>query len=423
MVDHDEEFIVGCRTSLPTKLRKDHSRMLFTMRWKEWSTWHSSILITVKANVCRRRNQFKATSKNIEHAPLRHNYYRGFWRVIEAACRRPPLSECRELSSELQRYPRLPLKLSYPFPPPQSFMRMCSPQYRHPNEENDSVSKWVKVGEVTLDLSQTALSTVKELAEFAPVPFLREAAGCALAIVEAVDRVVTNKEGFRLLASHACEIVFAAQRATLASERTIWNKDSKMMNNLRHLLSTLSQIKEFANSRATKNPFSRFIHQNSDEQKILAFREMMNHALALFNLQSTIQSHDLLLDIQKNTRYCQIYHSLDVENVPREEAPAAERHPSPRPGNTYPETDTLLSPEPQSLPSRPQTAELHSPNPSLSPTPVSTSPNPMNAMFGGNLSGTITGTVTFNNISGDQTNTADNSKSVWKNCGGTYRTQ
>ncbi|KAG7100180.1 hypothetical protein E1B28_001957 [Marasmius oreades] len=335
-----------------------------------------------------------------------------------------PLSLLRRFNYKA-RNPRLPLKPSYPYPPSQSSRRMCSTQYRHPNERHDSstVSKWVKVGEVTLDLSQTALSTVKELAEFTPIPFLKEAAGCALAIVEAVDRVITNKEEFRLLASHACELVFVAQRATAASERTIQNKDSKMMNNLRHLLNTLSQIKEFADSRATKNPFSRFIHQNSDEQKILAFREMMSHALALFNLQSTIQSHDLLLDIQRNTRYCQIYHSLDVENVPREEATAAERHPSPQPGNTYPETDTLLSPKPQSLPSRPQTAELHSPNPSLLPTPVSTSPNPMNAMFGGNLSGTITGTVTFNNISGDQTNNTDNSKSVRENCGGTYRTQ
>ncbi|KAF9261225.1 hypothetical protein L218DRAFT_507192 [Marasmius fiardii PR-910] len=306
--------------------------------------------------------------------------------------------------------------------------------------ENNSItppSRWERAGETTIDISQTVLSTVKDLAAFTPVPFLREAAGCALAIIEAVDRVITNKEGFQRLASHACEIVFAVQRATEVGGRTAWNKDDEMVDNLRHLLSTLSQIQEYAESRTGKNPFLRFVYQHSDEQKVPRFREELNHALALFNLQSTIQSHEILLDIQDNTRHCRLHHVSSDPDPEKGLEPASSSPSVPTSGSanvlargppkleippfqTETETQSDFSSSGCSTPvsdvSRGTTASSSSSR-SSSGLPAN------NTMFGGGLSGTIHGAVTFNNVSGDQTNSIDNSKSVWERCGGRYSTK
>ncbi|KAF9257185.1 hypothetical protein L218DRAFT_132671 [Marasmius fiardii PR-910] len=154
-----------------------------------------------------------------------------------------------------------------------------------------------KTGEQALEVSNIVLETVRDVAEIAPVvPFLKEAAGCALAILGAVDRMIKNK----------C--------ATSGRWDDQQAEDRDFRESLAEFKATLSDIQEFAEKLARRPYFFRFIASNSDQQEIADFQTKLTHATNMFILRLNIHSHGILLEIRSHTRHIPAAHLITAES-------------------------------------------------------------------------------------------------------------
>ncbi|KAM6503132.1 hypothetical protein JOM56_000075 [Amanita muscaria] len=68
--------------------------------------------------------------------------------------------------------------------------------------------RWSQKIDITLDVSVGVLTTLKYVAKISPVAFLSNAASIALSIVDVVQRMRSNKSGFKELAKYSCDVVF-----------------------------------------------------------------------------------------------------------------------------------------------------------------------------------------------------------------------
>ncbi|KAF9257191.1 hypothetical protein L218DRAFT_132831 [Marasmius fiardii PR-910] len=169
-----------------------------------------------------------------------------------------------------------------------------------------------KTGE--LEASQVVLETVHDVAELSPVPFLKEAAGCALAILGVVDKMIKYKETTKRLALYACEAIYTVQCGTSGRWDGRQTENRELGESLAEFKATLDNIKQFAEKLTRKPYFFRLIASNLDQQEIASFQTKLNHATDMFILWLNIRSHGSLLEICNNTRYIPVAQLTDPES-------------------------------------------------------------------------------------------------------------
>ncbi|KAG5219391.1 hypothetical protein IMY05_C4928000200 [Salix suchowensis] len=166
-------------------------------------------------------------------------------------------------------------------------------------------------GWTSLKATPTFHSVCKEIAmpqaqaaELAPVPYLREAAGLAVALFDMVQvesLLVCGTDAFHLpfegyireqisiqgLASDACELVYTATSVWKDREE---DNDGKplpqdLIDHLKELLKTMTDVMQFAKARASRGPFARFISHKADAGRIQGFRAQIKDAMDRFGVR------------------------------------------------------------------------------------------------------------------------------------------
>ncbi|TFK68802.1 hypothetical protein BDN72DRAFT_841378 [Pluteus cervinus] len=140
-------------------------------------------------------------------------------------------------------------------------------------------------GDLSAQMLSMMLETIKTAGEAAPVPFLEHAASVALVILETVQNVKENKEQFKQLADECCALVYTLYRTrgTIPdSEITVdYVRAAQTLDN------TISEISRFALRSASRKWWQRVLRVQSDTDKIGEYRQKLNHALVLFNMDQS----------------------------------------------------------------------------------------------------------------------------------------
>ncbi|KAF9495932.1 hypothetical protein BDN71DRAFT_1506276 [Pleurotus eryngii] len=171
------------------------------------------------------------------------------------------------------------------------------------NDKGPASDKADTDGKLTVaqDIAGIVLSTLQQAAELAPVPYLREAAGLAVALFDMVQGTLENKSAFKGLASDACELVYTATSVWKDREE---DNDGKplpqdLIDHLKELLKTMTDVMQFAKARASRGPFARFISHKADAGRIQGFRAQIKDAMDRFGMQSHITVRDAVSRIQE----------------------------------------------------------------------------------------------------------------------------
>lgn len=151
---------------------------------------------------------------------------------------------------------------------------------------------------LALDTTNVVLTTLKDAARLAPVPYLQEAANVAIGILDAIQGVRDNKDAFRRLADDACGLVYAAILCTNANSGTGMISRS-LLDNLRELAETLIKIERIAKKKSSRNKITAFITNRSDRTTIQEYRETLRQSLDQFGLKSTITIQENIAHLMK----------------------------------------------------------------------------------------------------------------------------
>jgi len=143
------------------------------------------------------------------------------------------------------------------------------------------------------------LSLVKEAAEFAPVPFLKQAAGTTLRIVNTVQAVKENKADFQRLAEDAMRVISEIWKAYQKSENKVGWPGTHLQDAVADIVATLENILVFVEAQIERNRAVRVIWSIADGQKIKEYREKLNQAMNQFGVTSHLGIHETLNQIKK----------------------------------------------------------------------------------------------------------------------------
>ncbi|KAJ3512501.1 hypothetical protein NLJ89_g3485 [Agrocybe chaxingu] len=125
------------------------------------------------------------------------------------------------------------------------------------------------------------LALVKEAAEFAPIPYLKIAAGTTLKIVTTVQAVKDNKADYQRLAQDATEIIAVVWRSyQKAGDPTTWPQDKAEM--VTDLVTTLHMILGHVEDQVKRSRTMRVIYSVADTVKIKEYRERLQAAISKF---------------------------------------------------------------------------------------------------------------------------------------------
>ncbi|EEB93121.1 hypothetical protein MPER_08269 [Moniliophthora perniciosa FA553] len=285
------------------------------------------------------------------------------------------------------------------------------------NEDTPRIEPKSKHGKrlsMAVDISMTVLATLKEASLSAPVPYVGIACALALEIAVAAQGAKDNKDAFQRLASDTCSLVVQIKAVCddLSPAKEKWKQEKGGMDgmdqkgshdqchampmlapNAAKHLKTLTEIRDFAKHRSTRGYWKRFFAGKSDLGKIQEFRERVWQALDVFGIQSHITVRETMDRIAH--RQETIHDELKSWGSVRRDSP-----------EPISPVDDKAKNNPFAAPTQP-----------LPPSPNPSSPVSFEDAFKGLLaSGTIHGTVTFNNIQGDSnvtTNNVNNSSTNW----------
>ncbi|KAJ8690974.1 hypothetical protein PTI98_010591 [Pleurotus ostreatus] len=218
------------------------------------------------------------------------------------------------------------------------------------NDKGPANDKVETDGKLTVaqDIAGIVLATLQQAAELAPVPYLKEAAGLAVALFDMVQSTSDNKSAFKALANDACELVYTATSVWKDREEDNNGKTlpQDLMDHLKELLETMTDVMDFAKARASRGLFARFISHKADAGRIQGFRAQLKDALDRFGMQSHITVRDAVSRIQE--QQAAILTALEA-HAPSKSQPSAITE------------DSLATSNPSSTPSTPGTPSFPHP--------------------------------------------------------------
>ncbi|KAF4611547.1 hypothetical protein D9613_004497 [Agrocybe pediades] len=153
---------------------------------------------------------------------------------------------------------------------------------------NSTKANWL---EMSVNGGALLLGIVRDAAGFAPIPYLKQAAGVTLRIVEVVQQLKGNKAAFRRLAEDATGLIATIfDRYKNSQDLASW-PPPEIAQIIYELLRTLRGILQFAKDQVHKNPAIRLINSKADVGKVKEYRERLQAAVEKFQNIFKISSH------------------------------------------------------------------------------------------------------------------------------------
>ncbi|TFK61869.1 hypothetical protein BDN72DRAFT_903721 [Pluteus cervinus] len=139
-----------------------------------------------------------------------------------------------------------------------------------------------------LQISSLVLSTIQDAASYAPVPGLQQAAGVALAIIDAAQTIKTNKQAYAQLAEDVCEILYIVIRSIQNAGQKGFAPSDKLVDDLRKVKGKLDPIAAFVEKQKSRNIFKRLLYYKADAGTIQDYRNTLKDSLGQFGFESQI---------------------------------------------------------------------------------------------------------------------------------------
>ncbi|KAJ8085230.1 hypothetical protein PM082_004024 [Marasmius tenuissimus] len=254
-------------------------------------------------------------------------------------------------------------------------------------------SRWA----TALDITQTVFTTVKDISDVIPtVPFLKEAAGLACGLLAVIDGMKQNKDGFKGLAGRAFEVIYVVHNSV--EEHKDWSES--MERNLKHLMETVEAIKASAESKIKKGALSRIWRLHGDRDEIVRFEKRLDQVLGLFNVVASIETYTNLRKIQRD------WHEEMVRSQAIDLEPYVERTPDQLPSPRSESDESSIPETPSTNPFRRSDCQFKKQNQNNSSPPP-----PKFSMFDGASGIQIGGSISVNNVTGNQVNYSNSNNS------------
>ncbi|KAL0954497.1 hypothetical protein HGRIS_003463 [Hohenbuehelia grisea] len=138
-----------------------------------------------------------------------------------------------------------------------------------------------------VDVSSTVLKTLHTVSQFAPVPYLQEAASVALDFLNMVQQTKGNTEAYRGIAEHACNLVYSVVDIWNTEEKEGGSISEQFQTHMRLFVQTLNSVKDKAEKQMRRHPVKRFLSNTSDADFAQILRLDLQHAVHRLELQST----------------------------------------------------------------------------------------------------------------------------------------
>ncbi|KAJ8703304.1 hypothetical protein PTI98_001939 [Pleurotus ostreatus] len=151
-------------------------------------------------------------------------------------------------------------------------------------------------GGPVLDVLDIWLNALKNAGAITQLPYMKEAAGVLLQVVNAIQAVRDNQDAFIRLVDHAGCIILSATR-TMQPPREITDD---MKSALKKIHDVVLKIKSLSDNRTNRTRLRRFLHAGSDKVEIGKLREDLNAAVQIFGVDAAMI---LNADINMLTEY------------------------------------------------------------------------------------------------------------------------
>ncbi|KAF4612260.1 hypothetical protein D9613_004581 [Agrocybe pediades] len=135
------------------------------------------------------------------------------------------------------------------------------------------------------------LGVLQEAAGLTPVPYLKQAAGVTLKIIEAVQKLKENKADFRRLAQDATALIATIfDRYKNSPDQASW-PPPEIAQIIYELVGTVEEILSFVIEQVHKNRAIRLMNSKADVGKVKEYRERLQAAVEKFQNILKISSH------------------------------------------------------------------------------------------------------------------------------------
>ncbi|KAF9538967.1 hypothetical protein CPC08DRAFT_824593 [Agrocybe pediades] len=163
-------------------------------------------------------------------------------------------------------------------------------------KNNSTKANWL---ETSFNGGALLLSIVSDAAGLTPVPYLKQAAGLTLRIIEAVQLLKDNKAGFQRLADDATGLISTIfDRYKNSQDQASW-PPPKIAEIIYELLGTLTQILHFVEKEGRKKRIIRFTNGKADVGKMKEYREKLQGAVEKFKVSSDLIMHESVEHLMK----------------------------------------------------------------------------------------------------------------------------
>ncbi|KAF9553382.1 hypothetical protein CPC08DRAFT_713798 [Agrocybe pediades] len=143
------------------------------------------------------------------------------------------------------------------------------------------------------------LGVLQEAAGLTPVPYLKQAAGVTLKIIDAVQQLKDNKADFRRLAQDATALIATIfDRYKNSPDQASW-PPPEIAQIIYELVGTVEEILSFVVEQVHKNRAIRLMNSKADVGKVKEYRERLQAAVEKFQISSHLNLNESVALILK----------------------------------------------------------------------------------------------------------------------------
>ncbi|KAJ7723883.1 P-loop containing nucleoside triphosphate hydrolase protein [Mycena metata] len=143
-------------------------------------------------------------------------------------------------------------------------------------------------GDNVLRYATVTASTLQDITQSAPVPFLRTIAAVSLSILTIAESIKSNKEQCMRMVSEIDELLSAILHLYVKSDSAEDALSPATLHNIGEFVDTLQKIHSFIEAQQNNSKFRRFFRQSDNTAQLGVCTAGLRHALDVFGVRSSI---------------------------------------------------------------------------------------------------------------------------------------
>ncbi|KAJ7670588.1 P-loop containing nucleoside triphosphate hydrolase protein [Mycena polygramma] len=171
-------------------------------------------------------------------------------------------------------------------------------------------------GDTVLKYATVAASTLRDVADSSPVPFLRIIAAVSMSILSIVQSVRSNREECMRMISHIDELISVILRLCIKED----DLSPATLHNIGRFADTLQKIHSYVTSQQNTSLLKRLFRQSENAALLEACNSGLRHALDVFGVESSLVTTSEMADMrgQAEKRHKELVELFAGQSEPEE---------------------------------------------------------------------------------------------------------